>query len=551
MRHFPALILAAMLAACAAHPETSKPEHAAAPALALPALFGRTLPPIEEASVAQLQGWMTDGTLNAHALVAFYLERIDHIDRGEHGLHAIIELNPAALAAADALDAERAAGHVRGPLHGIPVLLKDNIATRGSGDDGMETTAGSLALVGHRAPKDAFLVEHLRAAGAIILGKTNLSEWANWRSTLSSSGWSGRGGQTRNPYDLTRNPCGSSSGSGAAIAANLAALAVGSETDGSIVCPSSVNGLVGIKPTLGRISRSGIIPIAASQDTAGPMARSVRDAALLLDVLAGRDDADPATRALAGARGAECFSCGLDDTAAAGALKGVRVGVLRKLGDVHADVAARLDEAVAALKAQGAVIVDALELPNAGKYDDDETAVLTYEFKDGIAKYLAPLDAGAPKSLADLMAFNTRESAREMPLFGQELFQKSQDSGPLTTPAYRKARARSLRLAGRDGIDALMKKQHLDVLVAPTIGPASRIDYVNGDHWLGGSISSAPAVAGYPHLTVPMGTVRGLPVGLSFVGPAWSEVRLIRYGYAYEQATHRRQPPPANPVAIP
>lgn len=505
-----------------------------------PAADGQpALPPIEEATVAQLQSWLAEGRLTSRALVSFYLARIAAIDHGDNGLKSVIELNPGALAVADLRDAERRTGKVHGPLHGIPVLLKDNIATAGTGPEVMETTAGSLALVGHRPARDAHLVERLRAAGAIVLGKTNLSEWANWRSTHSSSGWSGRGGQTRNPYALDRNACGSSSGSGAAIAANLAAIAVGTETDGSIVCPSTVNGLVGLKPTLGRVSRSGIIPIAASQDTAGPMTRTVADAALLLNALAGRDDADPATKALTGARASECFHCGL----AAASLQGVRIGVLRKLADFLPSVESRFDEAITALKAAGAVIVDDVELPNQGDYDDDEFLVLQVEFKDGIAKYLAALDADAPKTLAALIAFNAREAAQEMPYFGQELFTMSDTVGPLTDAKYRKARARSLKLAGRDGIDAALKKHKLDVLIAPTGAPAWLTDHTLGDHVIGGGISSAPAVSGYPHLTVPMGFVDGLPVGLSFVGPAWSEARLLRYGHAYEQATKLRRPP--------
>lgn len=529
------LRLAASLLALSPLLATAQPESAPAALSALP--------PIPEASVPTLQGWMSEGRLSAKALTAYYLARIESIDRGEHGLHAVIELNPGALAAAEALDAERKAGHLRGPLHGIPVLIKDNIATAGSGPEAMETTAGSLALVGHRPKDDAFIVQRLRAAGAVILGKTNLSEWANWRSTHSTSGWSGRGGQTHNPYDTARNACGSSSGIGAAIAANLAAIGVGSETDGSIVCPSNVTGLVGLKPTIGRVSRSGIIPIAFSQDTAGPMTRSVIDAALLLDALAAPDAADPATKALPAAQKAACFSCGLDATAASTGLRGVRIGVLRQMAGFLPEVDARFEAAIAALKAAGAVIVDPVAMPHEGKYGDDETAVLKYEFKDGIAKYLAGLDAAAPKTLADLIAFNTKEAAREMPYFAQELFTQSQAVGGLNSAAYRKARARSLKLAGREGIDAALAKHHLDVLIAPTGGPAWLTDYTNGDHVVGGSISTAPAVAGYPHLTVPMGLVDGLPVGLSFVGPAWSEARLLRYGYAYEQATKLRRAP--------
>jgi len=489
--------------------------------------------PIDEATIAQLQDWMRSGQLSAHALTAHYLARIEAIDRAGPQLNAVIETNPDALAIADRLDAERSAGQSRGPLHGIPVLLKDNIATA----DAMETTAGSLALVGHRPPRDAFIVERLRAAGAVILGKTNLSEWANWRSTHSSSGWSGRGGQTRNPYVLDRNPCGSSSGTGAAIAANLAAVGVGTETDGSIVCPSSVAALVGIKPTVGLVSRSGIIPISASQDTAGPMARSVADAALLLDALAGADAADTATARAP--KTPSCYGCALEHAS----LRSVRVGVLRHYAGFHPEVDARFDAALAAMKAEGAVLVDHLALPHSGAYDADETTVLRYEFKDGVERYLASLSAGAPQTLADLIAFNQREAARELPYFGQELFEQSQAAGPLTETAYRRARARGQRLAGREGIDALLRAHKLDVLVAPTLGPAWPTDHLNGDHVLGGSASTAPAVAGYPHITVPMGQVRGLPVGLSFIGGAWHEAQLIGYAAAYERTATARRPP--------
>jgi amidase len=525
----PTFLIGCGLHAIQAKPASSAPERAAK---MLPAAG----PELDEASIAQLQSAMNSGQLTAHALTAHYLARIDALDRNGPQLHAVIELNPDALKIADQLDAERKAGQVRGPLHGIPVLIKDNIATA----DAMQTTAGSLALVGHPPSRDAFIVTRLRDAGAVILGKTNLSEWANWRSTHATSGWSGRGGQTRNPYALDRNPCGSSSGSGTAIAANLATVAVGTETDGSVVCPSSINGLVGIKPTLGWVSRNGIIPIAASQDTAGPMARSVADAAILLDVLATSDPQDPVTRKHPDHLPAGCFACGLD----ANALKGARIGVIRKLATVHPQVDAAFEDAITALKQAGAIVVDNVELPHVGKYDDDENTVLQYEFKDGIARYLATLtDPAAPRTLDDLIAFNTRESSTEMPLFGQELFEQSQARGPLTDKAYRTARSRSLRLAGREGIDAALKSKKLDALIAPTMGPAWVEDYINGDHYLGGTISQAPAVAGTPHVTVPMGAVQGLPIGLSFVGAAWSDARLIRYAYAFEQATHARRAP--------
>ncbi|MDH4457964.1 MAG: amidase [Nevskia sp.] len=505
-----------------------------------PAIEARSaLPALEDASLATLQGWLAEGRISSRDLVAFHLARIAALDRGEHGLHAVIEVNPGAMAIAELRDAERKAGQLRGPLHGIPVLVKDNIATIGTGLEAMETTAGSLALVGHRPSADAFVVERLRAAGAIILGKTNLSEWANWRSTHAISGWSARGGQTRNPYARDRNPCGSSSGSGVAVAASLAPVAIGTETDGSIVCPSAVNGIVGLKPTRGRVSRSGIIPIADSQDTAGPMARSVADAALLLDVISGRDTADAATAALTAKRAAECFHCALDGAS----LKGVRIGVLRSMSRFLPSVEKRFDDAIAALKAAGAVIVDDVVLPHADDYTQDEFDVLAAEFKDGVERYLAGLDAGAPKRLADLIAFNADDADRELPSFGQELFKLSAASPPATDPKIRKARARALKLAGVDGIDAALKKDRLDVLIAPTGSPAWLTDHTLGDHFVGGNVSTAPAVAGYPHLTVPMGFVDGLPVGLSFVGPAWSEARLLRYGHAYERYTaHRRAP---------
>lgn len=526
-----------LLASCSG--PAPQPSHGSSLATT-PAVESRSaLPAIDDASLATLQDWLAEGRISSRDLVVFHLARIAARDRGEHGLHAVIEVNPGAMAIAELRDAERKAGQLRGPLHGIPVLVKDNIATIGQGLEAMETTAGSLALVGHRPKADAYIVERLRAAGAIILGKTNMTEWANWRSSHAVSGWSARGGQTRNPYALDRNPCGSSAGSGVAVAASLAPVAIGTETDGSIVCPSAVNGIVGLKPTRGRVSRSGIIPIADSQDTAGPMARSVADAALLLDVIAGRDDRDAATAALTGKRATECFHCKLDDAS----LKGVRIGVLRTLSSTGPRVAQRFDEAIAALKAAGAVIVDDLVLPNAGHYSQDEIRVLAAEFSDGVVGYLAGLDAGAPKSLADLIAFNQREAARELPSFGQELFALSAVSPPAGDAAIRKARARALRLAGVDGIDAALKKDRLDVLIAPTAGPAWLTDHTLGDHYTGGEMSTAPAVAGYPHLTVPMGQVDGLPVGLSFVGPAWSEARLLRYGHAYERYTaHRRAP---------
>jgi amidase len=498
----------------------------AAPAPAAPAPPD---PVPAEPSVAQVRQALASGAYTVRDLERHYEARIAGLDHDK--LHAVIEVNADAPAIAAGLDREVTQ---RGPLYGVPVLLKDNIDTA----DAMETTAGSLALLGSRPQRDAFLVRRLRAAGALILGKTNLSEWANFRSKRSSSGWSGRGGQTNNPYALNRNPCGSSSGSGAAIAADLAVVAVGSETDGSIVCPSSVMGLVGIKPTVGLVSRSGIIPISAAQDTAGPMARSVADAAALLTVLAGYDPDDPATAPLKD-RKPEDYSSYLN----AGALKGARIGVARKLGGFHEEVDARFEEALAVLKAQGAVLVDPVEIPNQGKYDDDELAAMLYEFKDGINRYLATRKGEGPRSLADLIAFDESHADKEMPYFRQELFVDAQAKGPITDPEYQALRDKIRRLAGAEGIDAALAKDHLDALVGPTVAPAWTTDVINGDHVVGGAASTPPAVAGYPHITVPMGQVHGLPVGLSFIGTAWSEPKLIGYAYAYEQASHARRPP--------
>ncbi|MET0319365.1 MAG: amidase [Duganella sp.] len=487
---------------------------------------------ILEAGVREQQQLMAAGKLTSHALTSQYLARIRNIDKAGPRINAIIEVNPEALKLALEMDRERTAGRVRGPLHGIPVLLKDNIATA----DRMSTTAGSLALAGVRAKRDAHVSAQLRAAGAIIIGKTNLSEWANMRSTHSVSGWSGRGGLTRNPYALDRNCSGSSSGSGAAIAAGLATLAVGTETDGSIVSPASICGVVGIKPTLGLVSRSGIIPIAHSQDTAGPMARTVADAALMLAALAGVDPRDAATREGAG-KGAD-YAAALQ----AGGLQGKRLGVARNFfgysADLDAVIAAALDE----LKAQGAILVD-VQVPNSDKYGESETDVLLYEFKSDLEAYLKEYAPHAPvANMADVIAFNRAHEKEEMPYFGQEYLERAQAKGNLETPAYRAALANNQRYARAEGIDQVMQEHRLDALVAPTGGPAWLTDFINGDHY-GGSFSSPAAVAGYPHITVPAGQVHGLPVGLSFVGAAWSEAALIRMAYSYEQATlHRRAP---------
>jgi len=489
---------------------------------------------LEDIGIAELQRRMSAGELTSHELVQRYLDRIAALDKSGPVLNAVIELNSDALDLADRLDAERKAGTVHGPLHGIPLLIKDNIDSA----DRMHTSAGSLALGDSIAGQDATVVARLRAAGAVILGKTNLSEWANFRSSHSTSGWSGRGGQTKNPYALDRNPCGSSSGSGVAVSANLAAAAIGTETDGSIVCPASVNGVVGIKPTLGLVSRAGIVPIAHSQDTAGPMARSVADAAAVLSAIAGADPRDPATAA-APAHRADYMRY-LD----ANALRGARIGVVRKLAGFSADVDALLERNIAALRAAGATVVDPVDLPNLGKYDDAELLVLEYEFKHDLDAYLRALPSGthAPRSLADVIAFNAREASRELALFGQDLLDKSQAHGPLSEKAYRDALARAKLLAGRRGIDAALRQYKLDALVAPTAGPAWMTDWIAGDHAAGGS-SSPSAVAGYPDITLPAGFVHELPVGLSFFAGAWSEPRLIALAYAFEQATHARQPP--------
>ncbi len=488
-------------------------------ALAVGALAAPPAFELEEATVADLQKRMSAGSLTASALTQRYLERIAAIDKRGPALNSVIELNPDALSIAAALDAERKAKGPRGPLHGIPVLIKDNIDTA----DRMMTTAGSLALVGSIAARDAIVAQRLRAAGAVLLGKTNLSEWANFRSSHSTSGWSGRGGLTRNPYALDRNACGSSSGSGAAVSANLCALAIGTETDGSIVCPASTNGVVGIKPTLGLIPATGIIPIAHSQDTAGPMARTVADAALLLGVLTGAD-----------------HTKSLDPNG----LRGARIGVARdKFFGFSEETDRVIEAAIAEMKRRGAEIVDPADIPTAGKFDDSESEVLSYEFKNDLNLYLGALVPKAPMhSLADVIAFNESHREREMPYFGQDLMIKAQAKGPLSSKEYLDALEKDRRLSRTEGIDAVMSKHRLDALVAPTAGPAWCTDLINGDHAPGGS-STPAAVAGYPNINVPAGYAWGLPVGISFFGAANSEPLLIKLAYAFEQATrHRRAP---------
>ena len=497
--------------------------------------------PFADASVAELQQAQAEGRVTARTLVEAYLQRMDSVEAAGPGVNAVIERNPDALTIADELDRERAAQGARGPMHGIPVLIKDNIDTA----DRMRTSAGSLALAQSVAPRDASIAARLRAAGAVILGKTNLSEWANFRSTRSTSGWSGRGGLTRNPYVLDRTACGSSSGSGAAVAADLCAVAVGTETDGSIVCPAKACGLVGIKPTVGLVSRSGIIPISASQDTAGPMARSVADAAALLSVLAGPDPRDLATARAEGHVHPD-YTAFLDT----GALQGARIGVVRAMFGQNALVGDVIERALSDLSRLGAVIVDPVETASHRDVGEAEWTLLQYEFKDGLNAYLASLGADAPyRNLEALIAFNEANRDREMPWFGQEIFIGSQEKGPLTDKAYLEAKDTCRRLSTAEGIDQMMDRHELDALVAPTGDPAFTIDLVNGDHYTGGGTSTLPAVAGYPHVTVPAGQVYGLPVGLSFFGRAWSEPRLIALAHAYEQATRHRRPPAFLPTA--
>ncbi|QYF92512.1 amidase [Massilia sp. PAMC28688] len=499
----------------------------AAGAVAAPVRAGSVL----EAGVLEQQALMQSGRLTSHALARQYLARIAAVDKAGPRINAVIELNPDALAIAAAMDRERRAGKVRGPLHGIPVLLKDNIATA----DRMSTTAGSLALDGVEVVRDAHVAARLREAGAVILGKTNLSEWANMRSTRSTSGWSARGGLTRNPYALDRNTSGSSSGSAAAMAASLATLAVGTETDGSIVSPASTCGLVGIKPTLGLVSRSGIIPIAHSQDTAGPMTRSVSDAALLLAAMAGVDARDAAT---AGADGKGGFA----DALKPGALRGKRLGVARNYFGRHDGNDAVIEQALQVLKARGAILVDVI-VPNTSKYDATEVEVLLQEFAPGLAAYLKDYAPSAPiKNMADLIAYNLANRAREMPHFGQEHLVAANARAGLESKEYKEALANNHRYARAEGIDQVMREHQLDALVAPTGAPAWLTDFINGDHY-GGSFSSPAAVAGYPHVTVPAGFVHGLPVGLSFVGGAWSDAALIAMAYDFEQATRHRKAP--------
>jgi len=505
-------------------------------ALDAAAPLGQELQPFEldEITISELQQGMLSGRFTARSIAEKYLARIQEIDTQGPRLNSVIQVNPDALSIADALDGERKAKGPRGPVHGIPVLIKDNIDTA----DRMMTTAGSLALAGSRPETDSFTAQRLREAGAVILGKTNLSEWANIRSSRSTSGWSGRGGLTLNPYALDRNTSGSSSGSGAAVAASLCAVAVGTETDGSIVSPSSVNGIVGIKPTVGLLSRAGIIPISHTQDTPGPMARTVRDAAILLGALTGVDPRDGATAGSKGKAHTD-YTSFLDP----GGLRGARIGVARKYFGFNEALDALMNTAVEEMKKLGAIMVDPADLATHGKFGDTEFTVFLYELKADLNAYLASRGGGAPvRSLKEIIVFNERNREKEMPYFGQDIFVKAEEKGPLSTKEYLDALKTNLRLARREGVDATMDKFKLDAIVAPTESPAWLTDFVNGDHFTGGS-STAAAVAGYPHITVPAGFIFGLPAGISFFGRAWSEAKLIRLAYAFEQASKARKPP--------
>ncbi|XQW84372.1 amidase [Thalassotalea piscium] len=481
----------------------------------------------ENSTILDLQQQMNQGQLTSVELVKYYLNRIEQHDKNK--LNSVVQLNKEALARAKTLDQLRAEGKVISALHGIPILLKDNIDTL----NGMANTAGSHALKNNYPKDDAFVIQQLKKAGAIILGKTNLSEWANFRSTTSSSGWSGLYGQANNPYDLTTSPCGSSSGSGIAIAANFATIAIGTETDGSITCPSAVNGIVGIKPTLGTVSRDGIIPIAHSQDTAGPMARNVTDAVILLSAMVALDNNDP-----------DATPSNIDYMAhlKRDGLKGKRIGIVRNLMGYHKGLDAKFEQAIKALKAQGAIIIDNTNLTSEPEWGDAEFEVLLYEFKDEINKYLAHTAKGIPKSLAELIQFNQDNAAIEMPYFDQEIFQMAQEKGPITDKIYLDALAKAKSATQDNGIDKVIKQYQLDIIIAPTTGPAWKTDWINGDHYLGAA-SSAAAIAGYPHITVPMGAVHKLPVGISFFAGKLQEGKLIEAAYAFEQATLYRKAP--------
>lgn len=506
---------------------------------ALSAVLGRAFE-IEEATIADLQAELAAGRVTAVQLTEAYLARIAEIDHAGPRLNSVIEVNPDARVIAAERDAERRAGRIRGPLHGVPVLVKDNLDTA----DRMQTTAGSLALVGQKVPRDSHVVARLREAGAVILGKTNLSEWANFRGANSSSGWSARGGQTRNPYALDRNPSGSSSGSAVAVSANLAAIAIGTETNGSIVSPASACGIVGFKPTVGLVSRSGIIPIAASQDTAGPMTRTVADAAVVLAAIAGRDERDPATHRIPAEVLAE-----LARPLPPGALRGARIGVVRGPFGIPPRAIPVLERALAALRAAGAEVVDDVKVASLGQFGSAAYEVLLFEFKDGLNRYLAEPGREAPiKTLADAIAFNTANAARELAFFGQEDFLEAQQRGPLTDAAYLKAHETAQRLARAEGLDAALEGGRFDALVMLTRGPASLTDHVLGEKGAGGS-STLAAVAGYPSVTVPAGEMFGLPIGVSFVGRAWSDAKLLALAADFEAQMRARQSPQFLPTA--
>jgi amidase len=497
---------------------------------ATPAPVSRPAVDVVELSASDARGRMAAGTLTSKSLTEAYLARIAAIDKAGPTLNSVIELNPEAVEQAASLDAERAAGKVRGPMHGIPVLLKDNIDVAG-----LVNSAGSLALAEHRPARDAFLAARLREAGAVILGKANLSEWANFRSERSTSGWSSRGGQTKNPYVLDRNPCGSSSGTGTAIAASLAAAGIGTETDGSIICPSSVAGLVGLKPTVGLVSRSGIIPISASQDTAGPMTRTVADAALLLSAIAGVDDRDPAGAAAIGRVAADYTTFLKPD-----ALRGKRFGLLRRAMGYHPDVDKAIVNAVERITAQGGEVID-VAITTYRQWGDAEYEVLLYEFKDGLNAYLAASNAPIG-SLEALIAWNSANAAKTMPFFGQDIFEKAQAKGPLTDRAYRAAREKARRLAGRDGLLAALDRARLDAIITTSTSPAWPTDHVLGDHFVGAGYGVA-AVAGTPSITIPAGESFGLPVGVTLLGRPWTEGELLGYAFALEQQLRARKPP--------
>ena len=506
---------------------------------AISSAYGANTFELEEITITELQEGMSTGTYTARSLVEMYLKRVEEIDKNGPTIRSYLEINPDALSIADQLDQERQEGHVRGPLHGIPVLLKDSIDTA----DKLGTTSGSYALEGIPVPRDSFIAEQLRKAGTVIIGKANMSEWGYMRSTRASSGWSARGGQTKNPYILTRSPCGSSSGSGAAVAANLVAVSIGAEVDGSIVCPASANSIVGIKPTVGLVSRAGIIPAAHTQDTAGPLTRTVADAAMVLGALTGVDPRDPRTEESRGKSFSD-YTPFLD----AHGLRDARIGIARNYFGYHEKLDALIDQSIEVMKQQGAIIIDPANIETAGQFSDSEFTVLLYEFKASLEGYLRARSSSGPQTIKDLMVFNENHRAIEMPYFEQEIFEMADQKGPLTDKAYLDALKKNRRLAATEGIDATLKKYKLDAIVAPTYGPVMPIDLVLGDHivprWTSKQWTpSAPAVAGYPHISVPAGYIFEIPVGISFIGSAYSEPTLITIAYAFEQATTYRKPP--------